>query len=375
MNSPRPVGAHDQTFALRRVIELRSGCGTPTEAWLLGLGGGIGFQSFTFEYPDTPPILYVGTRCAHQYAYDAGFLERAAAGVGFGVHIDERGSRKKAATSLDEALERGPVIAWVGLESLHGVEAPMGETPWVVVVRERQGDTYILEDVYSGRMVLSASALAQARKVLKKSKHRILSLTDPSPVDPTSAVRAAVARCVAEFDGEHAVGGARKSFGLAALARWARRADSSSKKGWRTRFAPGAHLLGGLRQAYGWIERATGGGAFRPMYARFLYDAASLTGDVRFVEAAGVIAENGACWTALCDRMMDPSVPLLAECRADLDASPWPEPLSTAQRWRARADELPSEWAEAFYPELAERLTRLHAQELHARDLLAALVR
>jgi len=375
MYSPTPTGVHDQTYVLRRLIELRGKQTAPTEAWLLGLGGGIGFQSFTFAYRDTPPILYVGTRCAHQYAHDASFLERAAGGAGLEVQVDERGGRKKAAAALLVALAQGPVIVWVGLERLHGVRAPMGETPWVVLVRAQDGDHFIVEDVYGGEMRIDSDTLSSARKALKKAKYRMLSVSDEAAIDLPAVLQAAVSRCVAELDGEHVVGGARKSFGLAALERWSRQADSSSKKGWHTRFAPGAALVGGLRQAYGWIECATGGGAFRPLYATFLRDAAAVIGDSRYLEVADVIDENGACWSALSNWMMDPSVPLLAECKAQLDAAPWPEPLSTAHQWRVRAAELPDGWEAEFYPELAQRLADLHARELRARDLLAALVR
>ena len=374
MNSPPPQGVHDQTFVLRRLIELHGAADPPSEAWLLGMGGGVGFQAVTFEYRDTPPVFYLGTRCAHQYAHDAGFLKRAAAGVGFDVQVKQKAGRKKGAALLDAALERGPVIAWVGLETLLGVPATLGETPWVVVVRARTGDSYVVEDVNAGCITVDARALSTARKSVKEAKNRILSITDTASPEPAAAVYAAVARCVAELDGADVAGGSRKRFGLAALERWARQANSSGQKGWRTRFADGENLLCGLRQAYGWIERATGGGAFRPLYARFLRQAADVTGDGRFVEAATVFDENGACWSALSARMMDASVPLLREGRSMIDAAPWPEPMAPVHRWSTRFDELPEDWAADFYPDLAERLSDLHARELRAKELLASIV-
>lgn len=374
MNSPRLTGVHDQTFVLRRLIELHGSVDPPCEAWLLGMGGGIGFQSFTFEHRDTPPVFYVGTRCAHQYAYDAGFLERAAASLGFEVVVSQKGGRKKGATMLDDALESGPVIAWVGLETLLGVPAPLGETPWVVLVRARSGDEYVIEDVHSGRIMVDARALSTARKALKDSKNRILAIKQAQSPDPVAAVHLGVARCVADLEGAHVVVGSRKSFGLAALERWSRQADSSAKKGWRIRFAGDENLLCGLRQAYGWIERATGGGAFRPLYARFLREAAVVTGDERFTNAASSYDEIGACWGSLADLMMDPSVPVLRECRAELDDAPWPEPMASAHRWYTRSEELPEEWTARFYPELAERLADLHSKELRAKEQLASIV-
>ena len=187
-------------------------------------------------------------------------------------------------------------------------------------------------------------------------------------------VQDGIRRCVAELEGAHAVGSTRKSFGLSALARWAKQADSTSKKGWRKRFSAEVHLLCGLRQAYGWIERATGGGAFRPLYATFLRDAARVTDEARLAEAAELVAENGRVWSELATWMLDPSIPMLAQCRAELDAAAWPEPMASAHAWCARSAEIPSDWAESFYPGLAGRLVELHAREVRAKDLLEGIV-
>lgn len=84
-------GQHDQTAALRDLlvaegVDAPHTALPPTEALLLGLGGGIGAAVFTFVYAGHLPHLYLETRCSPQYAYDLAFLERAVAGLGLRLH-------------------------------------------------------------------------------------------------------------------------------------------------------------------------------------------------------------------------------------------------------------------------------------------------
>lgn len=377
-----PRARHDQTFALRRALAerglvLQGSDVPPTESWLLGLGGGIGVQVFTFQYEGVPPLLYVGTRCAHQYAYDAGFMERALAGAGLSAEVDETGSAKKAEQTLRARLSTGPVVAWVGLEALRGAQAPAGATPWVVVVHDGHegpdGWVYAVEDADQGSLELSAAHLARARSAVRKARHRLLTPTGAVAAPTPASIRAAVARCVAELDGAHGVKGYGSNFGLSALQRWAKAADSAAKTGWRRRFAPGPDLLVGRVQAFGWIDRATGGGAFRAMYAEFLSEAAAQLDDPALSEAARAVADNSLKWTALADFMLDRDDPVLASARARLEACAWPLPPAALADFAALADDLPAGWGDAFYPALAARLDDLLAAERAARDALAAV--
>jgi hypothetical protein len=378
-----PRAHHDQTFALRRVLEER-GYALPTSgtapgaSWLLGLGGGIGVQVFTFQYKGVPPIFYVGTRCAHQYAYDAAFMERALQGMGLTAAVDETGSAKKAEQNLLDRLESGPVVAWVGLEALRGHEAAGGATPWVVVVHDvedgPEGRVYAIEDADRGSLEVSADHLAAARKALKKGKHRLLIPVGDAPVLEADAIREAVRFCVAELDGDHAVRGHGSSFGLRALERWTEAANNNTKTGWPKVFSPGADQLVGRVQAYGWLERATGGGAFRAMYAEFLSEAGALLGDDRLSTAAAKVAHTSALWSSLAAFLLDDSHPVLQQCRARLTEKPWPAHPAAVGDFAAMAAELPEGFGEDFYEGLAARLTTLLDAERAARDALAEAV-
>lgn len=361
-----PRAHHDQTFALRRVLAARGTAAS--EATLLGLGGGIGVQVFTFQYKDTPPLLYVGTRCAHQYAYDPAFLVRALTGLGLEAAIDETGSAKKAAATLDARLADGPVVAWVGLEALHGQAATAGATPWVVVVHDAHdgpdGRVYAVECAEAGPLELSADTLAAARKAVKKQKHRLLSPLGEARSPSAETVAAAVRFCVDELDGAHAVRGHASSFGLAALSKWAKAARSGAKTGWRRVFSPGPDLLLARVQAHGWIGRAAGGGAFRGLHADFLRGHGAS-------EAAAAVSASAAAWTGLARWMLDPGDPVLAAVQRDLAGIRWPAGPTDLGALGAHTAALPDGWGDGFYGELGEKLDELVALEHAARDALA----
>lgn len=377
-----PRARHDQTFALRRVLEgrglvLPETHTAPTESWLLGLGGGIGVQVFTFQYKGVPPLLYVGTRCAHQYAYDPKLMVRALEGLGLTAQVDETGSVKKADQTLTARLADGPVVAWVGLEALRGVPSPAGATPWTVVVHDRHesedGVVYAIEDADRGSFEVTAAHLATARKAVKKAKHRLLTPVGSGPGLSAEAIHAAVRFCVDELDGVHAVRGHGANFGLRALERWASNARGKTKTSWRKVFSPGPALLVGRVQGYGWIEHATGGGAFRAMYAEFLSEAAAITGDAALSEAARAVAHTSTQWSALAAFLLDDADPILATCRSRIQATGWPMPPTAIGDYAALATNLPDGWGTHFYDALADRLDQLLDAERASRDALAAV--
>src|SRR5687767_10134498 len=136
------AGAHPETAALLRLLlhaGVKGPAGAPTEALVLGLGGGIGASCFTFEYKGHAASFYVSTRTEPQYAYTADFIKTAAARFGAVCTIAESTSPKAAAKKLSEFVKRGPTIAWVDLAKLPwsrrlGGAADLGAMPHVIVV-------------------------------------------------------------------------------------------------------------------------------------------------------------------------------------------------------------------------------------------------
>ena len=291
------AGVHPETTALRRVA---LAAGVPaTEALLLGLGGGLGFGYFVFEYKGHAPTFYLATRCQPQYAYGKGFVDAAATRLGLVLDYVETTSKAAAAKHLRERVARGPVIAWVGRD------AHMGAMPHVVVVTAIDGDHATLDDLDAAPLRVDLATLAAWRARLPKEKHRLASVAGTREVDRAAAVGDAIAACAAELAGATRHKAMAKSFGLGALTRWADLLeDPRDKKGWPKVFAGAEPFAAALRWGHHWIEEAgTGGGAFRRLYAAFLDEAAAITGARDLRDAAASYRDLADRWTALARTM------------------------------------------------------------------------
>ena len=276
----QPVRAkHDQTAALVRLLSphppLREAAG---EAWMLGMGGGLGFQYFVFEYKGTLPTVYVGTRHGPQYAYSADFMVRAASRAGATPRLMETSSAKVAEKNLREALAKGPTAVWVSKEALMKDAAMAGHTPWVVVAHDLENpdadDGIAIEDVSVGPMNVSMQHLIGAQTALRKGKHRLFQIepADRQP-DVSANIDAAIEDCVADLEGSGAVRGYEKNFGLQALEKWLAAMSAKDRRSFARVFPTGKALSSAVEQIHKWLEVVTGGGAFRPMYATFLEQA------------------------------------------------------------------------------------------------------
>lgn len=409
---PRPGGQHGETFALRTLLAA-AGVQDPrtgeafSEEMLLGIGGGLGFAYFVFEYKGHPPTLYIGTRVGHQYPYTADFattvLERL--GVEFTVH--ETGGKKAAASKLDQALDGGrAALAWVDMAGMpyRQISGDMGGAlPHVVVVTgpaHDDGDALSVLDISAEPFSLSRDQLAQARARLRKAKNRLIEIAPGSPAptadDLAAAVRAGIATCVDSLRDGALVPRAAGNFGFAALEKWLGLVNKSkNKKGWPTVFRPGLPLYTGLRELYFWIEASgTGGGGFRPMYAEFLAQAADILELPALRDLAGEYRGLGRSWSDLARAALPDGVALLAEARELLDRKRdalrdrGPASGEAIRAANQRLDAIKAEVADAatagsllddgaaqaLYSDLEARLRDLLERERAAADRLAAAI-
>ena len=123
-----------------------------------------------------------GARGSTRTAGRAELAER----LGLHAEIHETGGAKGAAAALDAQLERGlPAIVWIdpyqlGLRGLPASRDGFGGPP--VVVYERTGDGYAIDDRSRVRETVSADVLAAARGRVGSYKHRLIAI-DPELVD------------------------------------------------------------------------------------------------------------------------------------------------------------------------------------------------
>ena len=66
-------------------------------------------------------------------------------------------------------------------------------------------------------------------------------------------------------------------------------------------------------------------------------------------------------------------MPLFKDCRAAIDRGGWPQDFDAASDLHGRANEVDATLQEAFYPELAARLSKLLEGERTAEALLAGV--
>lgn len=382
-------GEHDQTAALRDLL-VAAGLDAPhtsqppTEALLLGLGGGLGAAVFTFNYSCVPhPQLYIETRCTPQYAYDLAFIRRATEALGLRLAVSTGTTPRAAARALDAALAAGrPAICVVDANALphHGGARELGAIPWVVVVHEVRGDDVVITDRSRVTFEMSRRALDEARAAFAKGKGAVAVVEGDAIGDLRPGVRAGVAHCVAELAGREVKKGFGSNFGLRSLEKWIGEVEARGKKGWRTTFAPGAPLAAGLRQAFHWVETSgTGGGGFRRLYADFLREGATIAGDARFGEVAKRYDALAGAWTTLFTSLLPDGTPLGAMRRLLLvraegvrSGDPRERLQALDQEMQALVDQcapFPVD-AEETYVALAEGLRALVAAE---RDAAASL--
>src|SRR6185295_10890180 len=194
--------------------------------------------------------------------------------------------------------------------------------PHVVVIAELDDEAATVHDTAPSAFRLPHAELATARARLAKEKHRILAVRPPdtAPGDLGDSVRDALADCRAELAGRTRHKQFAGNFGIAGFTKWASLVESRDSKGWPRVFAGGAALWSALAYGAYWIDLAgTGGGAFRPLYASFLDEAAAITGRNALRDAAHAYRALGAAWSELAAAMLPRAVPLLAETRRALD--------------------------------------------------------
>lgn len=306
-----------------------------TEAMLAGLGGGIGFMIFTFEYKDTTTASVV-TRF-HPGPYVENLLARS----GAAVSIAQTGSAELAQARLDAALETGvPAV----------VRVVHGKLPWAaddalsdmdsldIAVVARDGAGYLVDDGGGRLERIGAVALAAARGSRKADKHWQAHV---GPGSGSMLTREVFAEAIAQTAGALLAQGApagipadyAKNFGITGMKSWAHwLSDTSSKRGWAKIFGDPSRAAAGLGMLHGLLagRRYSGPGALRPIYAEFLREVGTWSGsgvEVSILaDAAMQYRQLGAHWddlTALVGAPGEPDFTAMAnavEVIADLEA-------------------------------------------------------
>jgi len=299
------VGKHCETTALKRALDYHGL--SLSEEMLFGLGGGVGF---IYWYVKTMPAPFVGTR----YGKSPGFLVNICRRIGVEVDVLETAGARRGYEELKALLQAGePAVIYGDMAYLPYFALPevahFGGHVFVVFGLDEAKDEVFIYDRGRNPVKVSIADLARARSSKYQPfppKHRLLKMKYPVKVkDLGDGIEESIRECCRNM-----LAPPIKNIGLAGMEKWAQLI-----MGWPKRFK-GAGLLGALVNGFIYIETGgTGGGAFRPMYTRFLEESSDVIGEPALAEIAVMMAQSARVWNEIAVGLMPDSCSNLKRIR------------------------------------------------------------
>jgi hypothetical protein len=269
-----------------------------SEEMLLGLGRGLGFVYFHFKGTDP----FYGGRANHERPGEEGFERTVGRRTGVVIESQHTSSTRKAQESLREMLADGePVYLYVDMGFLPYFDLPddyhFGGHTIVVAGYEPATKQMLVADRDIDLHPVSWEALEEARGSTFKPfppQHRwyTFDFSRAHPPEPADVVAAIGEVCRAMLEPPIAnlgVKGIRKA--ITETRKWPKTLDPDGLRRTCANVAIFIDHRGG-----------TGGGIFRYMYARFLGEAATLTGDPRLGDLAPDLRSIGDQWETVAER-------------------------------------------------------------------------
>ena len=314
-------GRHWETGSVRNFWAYRGvkapHTGAPfSEAFLLGVSGGIVMGYFPFAYEGYDPEVHILTR----NTFDP--LDTMLSRLGVVQHIQQTASAEKGLRNLQEALSEGtPAIVWADLFSLPYNVLPRDDGMWgmfplLVYGYDEAADTVWIADRAQVPLTISTAELAAARARVKKTKFRLVTLDPPQPEKLKTAVQAGLWDTIKLFT-EKPPKGSRHNFGFAAYQHWAEMLVKPTGRGsWAAEYASGRALYAVLTSAFTDIALfGKADWADRDLYADFLLEAAALFGKPALADIAPQFRASALAWAELGRALLPDDAPLLGETR------------------------------------------------------------
>ena len=375
-------GRHWETGSIQNALALQGitapHTGEPySEAFLLGVSGGITFGYFTFEYKGYLPHLALLTRNTFDPLQT--ILER----LGIAQDVRQTNKVEIAEKNLRDALESGlyPLV-WADQFSLPYNDLGKNDVMWAmfpILAVSIEGDDILVADRSSQPFRLTMEELTKARGRVKDDRYRLITLDAPQPAKLAAVVSKGIYQCIQLFT-EKPPKGARHNFGFAAYHRLADMLVNTRNKGsWERFFSTGVRmyhaLAGSVGQpgAYSWIQTwGSAPGAERGLYADFIDEAADILKKPGLKDASQQFRGSYALWCEFAQALLPDDIPLLSESKEliqrehDLFVQQGGLALEEIRSIHARRNEL-LEQAESDFP-----LSQAEAADFraHLRDLV-----
>jgi len=274
-----------------------------SEPMACGLGGGIGFLYAVFDYAGLPSPLLTVVAQHHPQPW----FEAVTTHLGVATATLTSASPRTALAKLDASLDAGRpalIVTGRGLLPWHSdVSEWEAADAHPVVVAGRVGDEYLVDDRSEEPRRIDRDSLGAAWAAHRKSRFALTTVTElPDPVDLPAAVRAALITTTDHLTGPVLGHYFDANMGLRGMTKFvAGLRDTKTKTGWVRRFSTDRALRTALRrlaECLTWQHTAVGG--TRPLYARFLTEAADVTG-LDLLPAAEDARLSGEIWTQIAD--------------------------------------------------------------------------
>ena len=301
------AGTHWETGSVRNFLAQRGfsapHTGQPySEAFLLGVSGGIVMGYFTFLYEGYDPQCNILTR----NTFDP--LDKMLSRLGVVQYLEQTAKADRAEQILIDTLEEGqPAIVWADMWSLPYNALPHDEGMWgafplVVYGYEVEADMVTIADRAGVPLTIATGELVAARGRIKAIKNRLLTLDAPQSEKLAGAVRLGICDTIQLFT-EKPPKGSKNNFGLNAYQFWARMLRQPKQRlSWEKQFPAGLPMYAGLTSAYNFaflFGKGAAQDAERGMYAQFLEEAAQLLELPALNEAADQFRAAAAAWQQL----------------------------------------------------------------------------
>lgn len=324
------TGRHYETGSVHNALALQGVKAAHTkkpfsEAFLLGVSGGIAFGYFTFEYKGHLPHVAILTRNTFDPLQT--MLER----LGVEQQVIQTTKTETAEKNLAVSLESGnPVLVWADECSLP-YSSKKGSAYWNMIpllAYDIDGNDVLIADRSLHPFRVPMDVLTQARARVKEEKFRLVSLAAPLTSKLVTATQKGIWQCVSLFT-DKPPKGARHNFGFAAFEHLADMlVNTRNKQSWERLFAAGPRMynaLAGTAEAPGvfappgvftWVNCfGAGDGAERALYADFLDEAALLLDKKPLKDAAKQFRVSHTQWLAFADAALPSRVPAFHEAK------------------------------------------------------------
>jgi hypothetical protein len=318
-------GVHPDTAAFANTLanaDVTTSGKSPSEALILGIGGGLGAGYILWQFAGHHPIVTLGFR--NQWQYPDRWLVKTGRRLGIEPAIMETSGHVSALRSLRDALTSpGPrPLVWIDAQEIgywHMPQRFSGHGGYPIVIYQELEGRFLVDDRNSVPLSVDEATLTAARGRVPSYRNRLVTFRVPDDIPEAvlvGAIEDGLADQVSHLESES------DSFSLPAWRKWARMlTDTRQKKGWANAFDGQVGLFGALLSMYESIESSGyGGGTLRRLYAIFLDEAAEILECPALKSVADGYRNLDHQWIQLAERAAPKDVGSFGHARKLIDA-------------------------------------------------------